>query len=304
MSSISETYNVSSFNDPQQLHVEVSPVLLIFKATAFGAITILNIFANSLTLVVLRKMKELSPITRVFMTSMTLSDLGAACVLMPIVVATAVNRWPFGIVLCSIHGFIFTLCSYTSVLSLFWLTTERYLAVTRPFQYPTLMTVPRARIITLCVWLCSVTVAASVGFMPGRVVFYSQNWHACITGPKDPSGVDFHEIGTVLFLAVVPFGLTLVMFLRLFLLARFHAAKIIAQERHINGRKSDKKAFTTFFIMAFCISIGWTPMIALVIYESIFGLPEIESFHVACVFSATGGIFKWGYQCGGLLPEK
>ena len=194
---------------------------------------------------------------------------------------TTLNRWPFGLALCTVHGFVFTLCAYTSVFSLFCLTSERYLAVARPFQYPTLVTVQRARLISLCVWVCGLAVAASISFIPGRVIHYSQTWHGCITGPKDPSVVDIHEISTVLFLACVPFGLTLVMFIRLFLLARFHAAKIAAQDRQI-GRKSDKKAFTTFFIMTICLVIGWTPVIALVIYESI--LPEKEvSLWIVCL---------------------
>ena len=284
----SETYNLSSFNNTQQsgqLHKEMPPAFLIFKATAFCVITIFNIFANSLTLVVLRKLKDFSPVTKVFMTSMTIADLGAVFVITPIVVATAVNRWPFGLALCTMHGFVFTVFAYTSVFSLFCVTSERYLAVTKPFQYPTLVTVQRARLISLCVWVCGLAVATSISFMPGRVIYYSQSWHACITGPKDPSVVDVHEISTVLFLACVPFGLTLVMFLRLFLLARFHAAKITAQESQI-GRNSDKKAFTTFLIMTTCLVIGWTPFMALIIYESI--LPEKEvSLWLVCLTQLT-----------------
>ena len=272
MSSFSGTYNLSSLNTTQQLHVEASPALLIFKATAICAITVLNISANTSTLVVLRKFQGISPVTKVFMTSMTISDLGAAFVLAPIVAATVVNRWPFGKAFCSILGFFFALFAYTSILSLFSVTSERYLAVTRPFQYPTLMTIPRARIISLCVWLCGLTGAASSGFMPGRVIYYSQSWHACVTGPKDPSVADTQKVVSVILLATVPFGLNLLMFLRLFLLAKFHAAKIAAQERPIIGhvgRKSDKKVFTTFFITTIFLTMGWTPLMALVIYESI-----------------------------------
>ena len=48
------------------------------------------------------------------------------------------------------------------------------------------------------------------------------------------------------------------MFIYLFLLARFHAARIAAQERAL-GKKSDSKAFTTFLIMTVCLFMQYVP---------------------------------------------
>ena len=54
---------------------------------------------------------------------------------------------------------------------------------------------------------------------------------------------------------------------RLFVLARFHAAKIAVQMRAV-ARKSDKKAFTTFFIMTVCLEVGWTPLTTVFVHEN------------------------------------
>ena len=52
-----------------------------------------------------------------------------------------------------------------------------------------------------------------------------------------------YSTGTLLVIlfVIIPLGLTLAMFLRLYVLARSHATKIAAQERAV-GKKSDKKA--------------------------------------------------------------
>ena len=88
--------------------------------------------------------------------------------------------------------------------------------------------------------------------MPGRSAKYLQNVHACAVGPIDPTAVDKTGIVMVILFITVPLGLTLAMFLRLYVLARFHAAKIAAQEKAV-GKKSSKKAFTTFLLWQFAL---------------------------------------------------
>ena len=91
--------------------------------------------------------------------------------------------------------------------------------------------------------------------------------HACTTGPTDPAEKDIKGTIFVLLFAIVPFGLTLALFTRLFLLARWHASKISAQEQ-ATGKKSDRKAFATFFIMTMCLVVGWSPLIGVFVYEN------------------------------------
>ena len=71
-SRLSENMNSSENNDNI---IIFSQHFLIFKATAFGILIFLNVCLNTLTLVVLRKMKELKPTTRVLLTSMTVGDI-------------------------------------------------------------------------------------------------------------------------------------------------------------------------------------------------------------------------------------
>ncbi len=71
--------------------------LLIFKAIGISIIVVACILGNTLCLVVLRQMHALEPVTRVFMTSVTVADLSTGLFLgVPIIGATILDCWPYG----------------------------------------------------------------------------------------------------------------------------------------------------------------------------------------------------------------
>ena len=262
---------MTSFNDTRSLHSNVpSYALLIFKATATGAIFVLNIFANSLSLIVFPKIRSLNPVTRVFMTSMTLSDIGIGfSYILPVLAATVQDKWPFGYTGCAVQAFTNNAFGIASFASLISVNFERFIAVTRPFRYPNLINVSRALLVTSGIWFFSLTLSALNSFiMPGRSVNYIQNMHTCATGPIDPTDVDKTGTLLVVLFVIIPLGLTLAMFLRLYLFARFHVIRIAAQDRAM-GKKSDRRAFTTFFIMTVCLVVGWSPHTTLFVYENL-----------------------------------
>lgn len=250
----------------------ISKSLLIFKATTLGLILCLNLFANSLVLVVLPRIRELSPVTRVFMTSMTVSDLGAGLgYIFPVFASTIVNQWPFGDTMCSILAHTNYVFCLTSSLSLLSVNVERYIAVTRPLRYPMLMNVTRARVISVALWVCSLMLPALSCFVPWRKIYYADNMHACTTGPADPALQDKQGTMFITLFIVGPLGITLALFIRLFRLARWHASRIAALGQAFGraNNKSDKKVFVTFFIMTICLTIAWCPIAIAFIYENV-----------------------------------
>ena len=249
MASFNETLNSTSFNETQQMYPGASTSLLIFKGIMSCVLTFVSIVANSLTLVILHKCHEINPVTKVFLTSMTVADLTVVFVILSSIPAVAVDRWPFGTTLCSITGFVNAGAVYRAILSLLGVTFDRYLSVTRPYQYPTLMTVKRACVIILGIWLLGTTA------LTGTYFEYNPYWHMCAENLSKFSNI---QITLLLTFSCVPLLLISIMFIHLFLLARFHAAKIAAQERAI-GKKSDRKAFTTFFIMTACLFVQYVP---------------------------------------------
>ena len=239
-----------TFNETQHLHSGAAPAPLIFnifKATVIDAI-IFNIFVNSLTFAILSEVREINPVIGFY----DFND--AVGFMMGIYLYDHFNlnsSWQMVMEQRFVQLLDFRLCCFLLLLpALFNVTCERFLAVTELFKYNTLMTVPRARVFSLGLWLVGIPVAALNGFMPGRAIYFSQKWHICKTGTDDPSDVDIISTVSVFLCVAMPFGLTLVRFTKLFLLAKYHNAKIVSQERVVEhaGRESDKKALTTFFL--------------------------------------------------------
>ncbi len=139
--------------------VRLSQHLLIFKATALGILILLNVCFNSLTLVVLRRMKELKPTTRVLLTSMTVGDIVSLIYHIPVFISTIVNDWPFGTNSCTLLGFAGLLVNVLYHANLPVVNVERYIAVAYPYKYPSLVTISRARAVVVCIWILAVSSA-------------------------------------------------------------------------------------------------------------------------------------------------
>ncbi|XP_072051620.1 histamine H2 receptor-like [Amphiura filiformis] len=260
----------SSTQNMQQEHYNAPLGLIIFKGIFMTAITLTNIFANSLCLVVLRRVRELNPVTKALMFNMTLSDLCIGIVICGPAIGTIVlDSWPYGEFMCTILSACSNVLFDTSILSLLILNLERYLAVTRSFEHPHLMTLPRAYAAIVLLWIFTIGIITLSTVLPARIAYYSPALHICTTGPKDITKVDI--LGSVLMclFIIVPLTITLTLFFRLYLLARFHANRITALSRAVGTEnKTHRKSFITFFIMTICLTVCYTPLVLSFGYEN------------------------------------
>ena len=270
---------MAAVNATDNTHLHMSQMFLIFKITALGIILLLNIIVNSLTLIILPKVPDMNPATRVFLTSMTLSDLGGGFgFILPVFVSTIINRWPFEEDKCAILAYMNYTCGFISAMSLLSVNFERYLTVTKPLRYRNIITAKRAFVICVGLWMFSALLSASCCFMFGRRGTYSENLHACTTGPADPTAQDVHGTVFIVLFIIAPLATALVLFFRMFIIALSHAAKIAAQKK----AKSENKAFVTFFIMTCCLTVGWYPISIAYIYENM--TRKVISAPVMCLY--------------------
>ncbi len=247
----------------------------LVQGVLMGILTLSIIVTNIICLIALRSMQEMNPVTRVFMTSMTLSDLGIGLLCcLPTTGAIFVRDWPYGDEFCTISSILNINCFFTSFMCLFSVTCERYFAVTHPFTYPVVVTVTKARVSVVILWTVSTTISLLCAILPGRTVYFYKPMHTCFTGPADEDKTDL--LGSIAFIlfVIVPFTTTLNMFFRLFLLARKHARRIAAQETIVQQTetrktKSERKTFITFSIMTIVLSVGYTPLVVNIVYENL-----------------------------------
>ena len=250
--------------------IERAPVvipssLLILKSTCLGILIILNITFNSVTLVVLRRMRELSPTTKVFLTSMTVLDIITLGHMIPVFVCTLINRWPFGDTLCIVYGYFGVSTTLLYYIHLPLVNLDRFIAISRPYRYPTLVTVPRARAMVVCLWCLSPVLP--VGLLNAADIRYHDTVHMCFAQMQEEDGI------VMMFMTLLPIVLAVVLFLRLFLVARGHAAAIDVQERVAGNNNRthslERKTFTTFFIMTACVTVCMIPQVIVFSIESV-----------------------------------
>ena len=245
--------------------------LIIYKATGIGILILGNWFANTTCIIVLSRLKEMNPVTKILMFSMTGADLATGATGVFILGSVIAGEWPFGYIICRIAGVINTTLISGSMFSLLAINTERYIAVTRPFQYQSWVTKSRAHVVLVLLWLIALSTGLLSHLLPGRKTVFNPVLHSCVSDPIDPNESDI--LGTiwngVFFL--LPILMTLVMFLRLYLISRYHAARIAAQTVGVNNDRNTKrnmKGSTTFFLMTIAILSLSTPTLLGYFYEN------------------------------------
>ncbi|XP_022098586.1 beta-4C adrenergic receptor-like [Acanthaster planci] len=264
--------------------------LRVVEGVTFVIITLLILIGNCLCLLVLRLARSMNSVTRVLLISLTAADLLMGTVVgAPILGTVIANEWPYGYVFCAISASGNQICATTSLFSLLLINAERYVCISRPLRYSEIVTVNRARGAVVCVWIFALFLGLSNCFLPGRVANYHEYLHSCFF---DPSSGNPDVMGTlcVILFVFAPFPVLILMYIRIFVIARRHAkdmeARAIAMYEQAqrlslqeNGRISldqgrrrffpEYKAAKTFGIITFTYAVAWMPFFCIVIYENL-----------------------------------
>ena len=229
--------------------------------------------STSVNLVVLHRVKEINEITKTFMQSLAMADLGIGSVLNVLSIgAAAAGHWPFSHGACGFYGVSLVFLEPASLLTLVIISVERYLAVMRPFQYPLLLNLTRARVIVVIAWLTALVFALLYGPLLGRRAVYYATFHMCFYDPADPAQLDIWGISSVCIFVILPFFLIVCIYSRLYSVARRHARQIADVGPQGGGGassgSSESKRTVTFLIITAGFAVAWTPFATTVLYAN------------------------------------
>ncbi|CAM1302465.1 GPROAR1 (predicted) [Pycnogonum litorale] len=156
-SSLSSMTNESLEPCPDPLSDEIlyDPVVII-SFIVLGIINVIVICGNSLVVTAVLITSKLKTITNYFIVSLAVADLLVGITILPFSMTFEVlDVWVFGSSWCQIWLAVDVWLSTSSILNLCAISFDRYIAVTRPVKYPSLMTPRRAHILIASVWVMS-----------------------------------------------------------------------------------------------------------------------------------------------------
>ena len=127
--------------------------LRIFAMLLLTLTILLVMLLNPLMLFTLGHVTSIQPTTKVFMASLTLSDLGHGITHFVTLVELFAGSWLLGDFLCVVYVVLLFVFVEMNCVSLLLLTVDRYIAITHPLRYPSMMTEFRSKIIVCIAWV-------------------------------------------------------------------------------------------------------------------------------------------------------
>ena len=253
----SQTYSNSNFHNSVEWYVYTA---------LLGVNIVLNVTLNTVGLIVLHRVRNIQATTKVFLRSLTLSDLSMALFYaLPSMLRSLLPQMDTGTAYCTFQVVSGIMLFHVNILSLLLLTIDRYISIVHCLRYPSIMTIPRARTMVCVLWTLLVTYSLTyVLVSPPK---YSEEAHLCRI--KQDS-VNFSITIVIILVSVVTI---LALYTHIVIIAHRHK-KRIAQDIPSSHPPSPGVRFNTKSLLTFCIiimslTVCWLPeVIALMVAKT------------------------------------
>ncbi|XP_038602536.1 alpha-1A adrenergic receptor [Tachyglossus aculeatus] len=208
------------------------PPLSVPKAVLLGVILggliLFGVLGNILVILSVACHRHLQSVTHYYIANLAVADLLLTSTVLPFsAIFEILGYWAFGRVFCTIWAAVDVLCCTASIMGLCVISVDRYIGVSYPLRYPTIVTERRGLLALLSVWALALVISICPLF----------GWRQ--PAPKDETICQINEDpGYVLFSALgsfyVPLAIILAMYCRVYVVARRESRGLRA------GLKTDK----------------------------------------------------------------
>ncbi|KAK9518620.1 hypothetical protein VZT92_023919 [Zoarces viviparus] len=206
----------------------LSQVLL---GVILSLLILLTVSGNVLVCLAVCASRRLRCLTNCFIVSLAATDLLLGLSVLPFSALLQLNNeWPLGPAFCNFYISMDVMLCTASILTLLAISVDRYLAVTMPLRYASLVLPWRVAVAMASVW----TVSVAVSFLPIQMGWNTVNGTVQNYGPWAPVGKCRFELNRpyVLTDSLLTFYLPLVAmcwtYLRILRIARAQAKRIIS----------------------------------------------------------------------------
>ncbi|XP_061582351.1 cysteinyl leukotriene receptor 1 [Cololabis saira] len=226
-------------------------------STFYSLITVFGFVGNGFALLVLIKTCRNSSPFHVYMVNLALSDLLCVMTLpLRVLYYAKKGQWDQGDFLCRISSYFLYVNLYCSIYFMTAMSVTRFLAIVYPVKNLQLVTVNRARIVCVSIWMFS-SFSSSPFLMSGQHFDNSTNKIKCFE-PPEPSGGRLPKLQVLNYLALVlgfalPFLIILICYAGI---VRTLLSRTPTAPRH---KESAAKAIRMIAVVLLTFLISFTP---------------------------------------------
>ncbi|KAM9368706.1 alpha-1A adrenergic receptor [Phaethornis superciliosus] len=179
-----------------------------------GGLIVFGVLGNILVILSVACHRHLQSVTHYYIINLAVADLLLTSTVLPFSATMEIlGYWAFGRIFCNIWAAVDVLCCTASIMSLCIISIDRYIGVSYPLRYPSIVTEKRGLLALLCVWALSLVI--SIGPLFGWKEPAPEDETICqIT--EEPGYVLFSALGSF----YLPLTIILVMYCRVYVVAK------------------------------------------------------------------------------------
>ncbi|NXR77184.1 ADA1A protein, partial [Pycnonotus jocosus] len=192
--------------------VNISKAILL--GVILGGLIVFGVLGNILVILSVACHRHLQSVTHYYIINLAVADLLLTSTVLPFSATMEIlGYWVFGRIFCNIWAAVDVLCCTASIMSLCIISIDRYIGVSYPLRYPSIVTERRGLLALLCVWALSLVI--SIGPLFGWKEPAPEDETICqIT--EEPGYVLFSALGSF----YLPLIIILVMYCRVYVVAK------------------------------------------------------------------------------------